>query len=156
MKFAELELRQITEETWKIVLGEELQLSARPSTAGKVEDSIAACAEITGDWQLAVVLNCPVAAARQAAATMFGTTGTDKRPEDLQDAICELINIIAGNVKGVLSGFSHLSLPNLVKGMDVKLMFPRYVLLSEVHFTFEGQPLCVMLLGKDKLSPRIQ
>jgi len=156
MRFAEVELRQITKETWKIVLDEELELSSQPRTPGKIEDSIAACAQITGDWRLAVVLNCSIAAARQAATAMFSTPQADEKPEDIQDAMCELIDIIAGNIKGLLSGSCHLSLPNLVKGQDFKLMFPRHLLFSEAHFTYRGEPVCVMLLGEDKLSARAQ
>jgi chemotaxis protein CheX len=156
MKFAETELRQITEETWRIVLEEELELASQPATPEKIEDSIGACAQIAGDWQLAVVLNCSRAAARYAATAMFATTQADEKPEDIQDTMCELINIIAGNIKGVLSGISHLSLPYLVKDQDFKLMFPRHMLLSEVHFTYRGELLCVALLGEDKLSARFQ
>jgi chemotaxis protein CheX len=156
MKFAEAELRQITEETWRIVLEEELELASQPETPGKIEDSIGACAQIAGDWQLAVVLNCSIAAARHAATAMFATTRADEKPEDIQDTMCELINIIAGNIKGVLSGISHLSLPYLVKDQDFKLMFPHHMILSELHFTYRGELLCVMLLAEDKLSERVQ
>ena len=156
MKFAEVELRQITEDTWKIVLEEELELSSPPVTPAAIEDSIAACAHITGDWQLAVVLTCTITAARQAAIVMFATTQAEEKPDDIQDAMCELINIIAGNIKGVLSGSSHLAFSNLVKGQDFKLLFPRHLLLSEVHYTYRGEPLCVRLLGEDRLSARVQ
>ena len=135
MKFAEQEVRQIAEETWKIILGEELEPTMKRITPGEIEDSMAACAQITGDWQLAVVLYCSSSLARHAAAVMFGADDGKISAEDVNDAMCELINIIAGNVKGVLSGSSHLALPNLVKGQDFKLMFPRHVLLSEAHFT---------------------
>jgi CheY-specific phosphatase CheX len=152
MKFAEVELRQIAEETWKIVLEEHLEHQLHFIAPENIEDSIAACAQITGDWQLAVALICPVSAAWHAATAMFATVEAEQRPEDVEDAMCELINIISGNVKGVLSGSSHLSLPSLVKGMDFKLMFPRHLLLSEIHFAYRGEPVCVMLLGEDKLA----
>lgn len=156
MKFAEAELRQITEETWRIVLGEELDGCLIAGVPIDIKDSIAACAQITGDWQLAVVLQCPIALARHVATIMFGTEQENGSPEDIQDAMCELINIIAGNIKGVLSGSSHLSLPNLVKGQDFKLMFPRHILLSEAGYLYEGQPLLVKVLGKDSLATRLQ
>ena len=152
MKFAEVELRQITEETWKIILAEGLELSSQPGTPGKFEDSIAACAQITGDWRLAVVLNCPSAAARQAATAMFATAQADEKAEDVQDAMCELVNIIAGNVKGLLSGNNCLSLPSLVKGSDFRFDFPRHILLAEAWFEFNSQPVLVRLLGEDRLA----
>lgn len=151
MKFAENELRQITEETWQIVLGEELQCSTTLVAPSQMKKCMAACAQIAGDWQLAVILYCSADIARRAAALMFGAEGAKVSTEDVHDAVCELINIIAGNIKGTLSGSSHLSLPNLVKGEDFKLLFPRHVLLSESHFTYQGDPLLVMLLGHDRL-----
>ena len=154
MKFAENELRQITEETWQIILGEELQGTSAQITPSQINQCIAACAQIAGDWQLAVVLYCSADVARNAAGVMFDAEGVTVSNEDIHDAICELINIIAGNIKGALSGSSHLSLPNLVRGKDFKLMFPRHVLLSECHFIYRGEPLLVMLLGEDALAAR--
>ena len=71
MKFAEHEVRQIAEETWNIILGEELEPAMKRITPGEIEDSMAACAQITGDWQLAVVLYCSSALARHVATVMF-------------------------------------------------------------------------------------
>ncbi len=154
MKFAEHEVRQIAEDTWKIVLGEELEPATKRITPGEIEDSMAACAQIAGDWQLAVVLYCSSALARHVATVMFGTDEKETSTADVNDAMCEMINIIAGNIKGVLSGSSHLALPNLVKGQDFNLMFPRHVLLSEVDFTCNGQPVLVVVLGEDKIAAR--
>ena len=154
MKFAEHEVRQIAAETWKIILGEELEPAMKRITPDEIEDSMAACAQITGDWQLAVVLYCSSALARHAATVMFGAEEETTSAEDVNDVMCELINIIAGNVKGVLSGSSQMSLPNLVKGQDFKHMFPRHVLLSEADFTCNGQPVLVIVLGEDRIAAR--
>ncbi len=154
MKFAENELRQITEDTWKIVLGEELEVSSGTFTAKEIPDSIATCEHITGDWELAVVLYCSVKLARNAATIMFGADEANMTIDDIHDAMCELINIIAGNIKGILNGSTHLALPSLIKGHDFKLMFPRHVLLSEACFSYRDEPILVMLLGEDKLASR--
>ena len=153
MKFAENELRQITEDTWRIVLGEELQVSAGPFTTKKILDCIAVCAHIAGDWELAVVLYCSAEVARNAASIMFGADEASTTTDDVHDAMCELINIIGGNIKGILSGSSHLALPSLVKGQDFRLMFPRHVVLSEANFVYRQEPILVMLLGEDRLAP---
>jgi hypothetical protein len=152
MKFAEAELRQITEETWRVVLGEEIQLCSKPAAPGEITDSIAVFAQITGNWQLAVVMYCSTTLARHAAARVFGDNEKATSIDDTCDTLCELVNIISGNIKGLLSGASHLSLPNLVKGQDFRLIFPRHVLLSEAAFTYENEHLLVMLLGEDKMG----
>lgn len=152
MKFAESELKQITEETWKIVLGEDLEHLDGPILPMQMDEPVAACAQIVGDWQLGVLLYCPIALARHAAQVMFGIAKEDATTEDVQDVLCELINIISGNIKGVLSGSNRLSLPHIVNGSDFHVRFPRHVLLSEAAFAYEGQPLVVRLLGEDRLS----
>jgi len=156
MKFAQTELKQITEETWKIVLGEELEHRSDAVLPAQMDQPIAACAQIVGDWQLGVLLYCPMTLARHAAEVMFGVAKNSASMEDVQDVLCELINIIAGNIKGVLSGSNRLSLPHLVNGSDFQLRFPRHVLLSEASFAYDGQPLVVRLLGEGRLSESIE
>jgi len=50
MKFAETELRQIAEDTWRFVLGEELAPRAQTIASDDIDDCIAAAAQIAGDW----------------------------------------------------------------------------------------------------------
>lgn len=156
MKFAETELRQIAEDTWRIVLGEELEPRAQAIAPAEIDDCIAGTAQITGDWQLALVIYGPAAVARRVATVMFSLDNEPPMVEDVQDAMGELVNILAGNVKGVLSGSSHLCFPKLVSGQDLKPMFPRHVRLSEIAFTYIGEPVVVMLLGEDKLATRLE
>jgi len=154
MRFAETELKQITEATWKVVLSEELETSHVAVPPSEMESPLAACAQIGGDWQLGVLLYCSKALAQNAAGVMFFIEAAKTTAADVQDTLCELINIIAGNVKGVLSGNNHLSLPRVVDGSDFSLRFPRHVLLGEVTFCHRGEPLMVRLLGEDNVMPR--
>jgi len=94
--------------------------------------------------------------ARRGAAIILDLGAEQPRVEDVHDAMGELINIIAGNVNGVLSGSNHLSLPAIIHGNDFKLRFPRHVLLSEVAFSHGGEPVVVILLGEDKLGVRLE
>jgi chemotaxis protein CheX len=119
-----------------------------------MDQPVAACAQIVGDWQLMVLLYCPLGLARHAAEVMLGVAKGGATTDDVQDVLCELINIISGNIKGVLSGSNRLSLPHIVNGSDFQLRFPRHVLLSEASFAYDGQPLVVRLLGEDRLATR--
>jgi chemotaxis phosphatase CheX-like protein len=101
---------------------------------------------------LVVWLYCPYALARHAAGVMFDVTKDSATTDDVKDVLCELINIIAGNIKGVLSGSNRLSLPHIVSGSDLQLRFTRHVLLSETSFILDSQPLVVSLLGEGRLS----
>jgi chemotaxis protein CheX len=156
MQFDDSQLKQITEDTWRLVVGEELGPGAISVEIASIEESIAACAQIVGAWNLAAVLYCSTILARHAVAQMSDGTPESVTTEDIQDTMCELINIIAGNIKGALSDSSFLSLPSAVKGSDFRLRFPRHVLLSEVSFQSNGQPLLVRLLGEDKAAAQIE
>ena len=153
MKFAESELKQITAETWKILLGEELQHLSGPLLPSQMDNPLAACAQIVGDWQLGVIIYCPMALARHAAATMLGIDQEQVSTADVHDVLRELINIVAGNVKGLLSGANLLSLPKIVKGSDFQPRFVRQVELGEACFTSQSMPLLVRLLGEDRPAP---
>lgn len=155
MKFAETELRQITQDTWRIVLDEEVEV-CEESSSDTMPEPIAACAQISGDWQLAIVLRCSEELAQGFAATLFSLDQSAVTVADTHDAMCELINIVAGNVKGVLNGSSHLSLPNLVRGQDFSLMFPRHVVLGELTFSSRGKPFVMTVLGEDRLQERLR
>lgn len=74
MKFAETELWQITEDTWRTVLGEKIE--------------------------------------PPAASAMFALDSVQPTGEDVHAAMCELVSIVAGNVKVVLSGFESAILPD--------------------------------------------
>ena len=154
MRFAENEVRQITEDTWRIVLGEELEVPAEQVAPTDIEDSIAAYTQIAGDWLLAVVLYCSIRLARHVASVMFGACEADMNSDDIHDAMSELINIVSGNIKSILSGSSRLALAKVVEGDDVKALFPCHILLSEVNLICGDEPIVVMLVGEDKLAPR--
>ena len=154
MRFAQSELREITESVWTSLLGIELQPGPEEVDPSGMQRPMASCVQITGGWQAAVVLYCPTGLALRAAAIMFGVDEQTVAADDIQDVMCELVNIIGGNIKGMLSGSCNICLPTLVQGLDYKLIFPRHLLLSRVSFDCEGQPLLVMLLGEDKSPSR--
>ncbi len=153
MEFAVEEIRQITESVWTSTLGMPIEPRAdmKPS---EMEHAIAACIQITGGWQAVIALYCPARLARSAAAAMFGVSDEAVTPDDLQDVMCELVNIIGGNVKGMLEGSCQISLPALVEGLNYSLIFPRHMLLSNATFQCQDQPLIVMFLGADKSRSR--
>lgn len=149
MEFAVEEIRQITESVWTSTLGMPIEPRAamKPS---EIEHAMAACIQITGGWQAVVVLYCPARLVRRAAAAMFGMSDEAATPDDLQDVMCELVNIIGGNVKGMLEGPCHISLPAFIEGLNYRLVFPRHMLLGNATFQCQDQPLIVMFLGEDK------
>jgi CheY-specific phosphatase CheX len=67
--------------------------------------------DITGPWQGKVALAVPATSAPEFAAAMLGTSSSQVTVEDAADALCELVNMIGGQVKGTLATGCRLSLP---------------------------------------------
>jgi chemotaxis protein CheX len=71
---------------------------------------------INGAWRGTIEVECSRPLALRAAASMLGSGVDDVSSKDLKDALGELTNIIGGNIKSLLPGPSHLSLPAVWEG----------------------------------------
>ena len=70
---------------------------------------------IRGGWAGVVVLEMGSATAEEAARVMLDLDAADDAaPEEVADAVGELVNIIGGNVKSLLPSASTLGLPQVV------------------------------------------
>lgn len=81
------------------------------------ERAMVACVQITGGWSGAVLVSCSPGFASLAAKTIFACPGQPSLDEE-RDAIGELGNMIAGNLKALLPGPSFLALPTVGDGVD--------------------------------------
>lgn len=105
------EITQIAAEVWSSFLGLELV----PTTDDGVVPPwsvMSAVVRITGEWNGAVVLECSKAHAVAAAALMFTVPHVEVTLAQACDALGELGNIVAGNLKSLLPAPSVLSLPS--------------------------------------------
>lgn len=140
----ESELHQFTSDTWATVLGLDLEPTGRafqPST-----DTVTGCVQVSGGWRGAVVLVCPVPLAKRVAAVMFDLPPDGADAEFQSDAIGELVNILGGNVKAMLPGPSHLSLPAVAHGTQYAVRIPGGECVAEGVFECEGQPFLIAVV----------
>lgn len=153
MDFAEQEICQLTESIWSSVLGMDVARSANEVTLGAGERFLTGCVQITGEWEGAVILHCSAELAHLVGAIMFDVEPGDGTDDDVQDALGELTNMIAGNVKALLPGICYLSLPAVVEGQSYRLIVPGSHLVSQVPFECRSEPFTVMLLERDEEQP---
>lgn len=66
---------------------------------------------ISGGWKGSITISSSDELSRRIAAAMFRKDRDSVEPRDITDALTELTNIIAGNIKAILPGPSQLSLP---------------------------------------------
>lgn len=152
MQFLETEIRQITAMVWASMLERELQPGT--FTDGQISPKLMLMGSVhlRGDWEGAVSLNCSATLARQLAAIMFDIPEHSTTPEQTQDVLGELANIVGGNIKGLLPLPSQLSLPAVTEGVDYLALLPGGQVVSKVAFECLGEPMLVVLL-KHEPSP---
>lgn len=136
---------EIAQSIWETVfvvpleVGSGGMLGPDPAMTGSVQ--------IDGAWQGAVMLQCPQVLATMLTALLFQGEGPPP-PEEVRDAMGELTNMFAGNVKALLPQPSRISLPTVAFGADYELTVVGTRAVATVSFTCEGSPLTVTLLER--------
>ncbi len=102
------DLAEVTRMVFESTLGSEL-LPAGPTPSAP--DAQRWLVDISGPTPARVWLDVPDQLAKTAAAVMLGICFDDANADDAGEAIAELTNMIGGNIKGLMPGPSHLSLP---------------------------------------------
>lgn len=110
------DLQSIMDDCWSTFLGNVDPLEPVAPTDLPLPTWSAAIT-VTGGWQALVLMQFSEAAAAAVAQRMLGL-GPDEAPspEDLSDALGELVNVVGGNVKSLMPGPSQLSLPLVAQG----------------------------------------
>ena len=134
----------ITQDVWSSFTGtaigsasEEVALDAGDVTVGRVS--------VTGPWQGCVLLACPTELARNAASAMFDLPAEQLTDDEVADALGELTNMIAGNLKSLLPGPSRLSMPAVMVGASSTVRMPHAVLVNTVLLVCKDLALTVSI-----------
>jgi len=145
MQVAESELVGIVERVWES-LG--ISLDRIADVSFQTERTMTAVVQITGAWQGAATVRCASELANQISASMFGVEPGAASREEVQDALGELANMIAGNFKVLLPTGCQLSLPAVVEGCDYRVEVPGTHPLIALVFVSLNQPFQVGLLER--------
>jgi chemotaxis protein CheX len=132
MDFLEEQIIKVTEDIWKTVMG--LEIKVADEDLGSEKEQIAGFIQIMGAWDGTVILDCDKELSGLLASLIFSTPKDKISDEEILDALGELVNIIAGNLKAHLPQPCHLSLPAAVGGWDYTLRFPGSQEVSQVVF----------------------
>lgn len=105
-------VRLIVNDIWS----EMFDLTAVPVSActpsGNDTDAVRASVVLSGEWSAEVLLRCSPELARTVARRMFAIAAEDTVDQSLvDDALGEVVNMIAGNTKVLFPATSNLSLP---------------------------------------------
>jgi chemotaxis protein CheX len=142
------DIAKYTESIWKNILGLDVQTSETPMKADALDNTLASCVHIMGEWQGTVTLHCPATLARRAASIMFSLKEEETQLPEIQDALGELANMTGGNLKALFPEPCYLSLPTVaVTNFDLRV--PGTELMAMVSFRCENKPFTVSVLKKN-------
>jgi len=141
----EADLADITNTIWATLF--EHALERGDDDLVGAESTVTSIVHIEGAWQGAVILRCPQLLGATLTSEMLGG---DSAPtfDDIRDALGELTNMVAGNLKAMLPAPSSISLPAVVLGSDYEVDVPGASVIARVSFVCDGQPVVVMLVHR--------
>ena len=135
---------QMVEDLFSIMLGipalQSPPSADGPSAEGPGEDALQATVRISGQWNAEVKVVASMTLIERIASTMFSIDLNELEEEEKVDALGEAVNVIGGNVKGVLNGDCNLSLPCVGKPFDNEC--PNRLIAS---YDCEREPLIIEL-----------
>jgi chemotaxis protein CheX len=141
----EADLDDITRTIWGTLFEHAIERS--DCTLTGVESTVTSIVHIDGAWRGAVMLRCPQALGAALTAEMLRSE-TEPTFDDIGDALGELTNMVAGNLKALLPAPSTISLPAVVFGSDYELDVPNTTVVARVPFICDGQPVVVILVQR--------
>ena len=136
----EYTLAQVASNVCEVMLG----LSFSPVLV-RIADNhrLVASVQISGESFARVEIETVRDVARCIASRMFSTEPEALDEADLRDALGEVVNMVGGNLKGILSGEFDLSLPTIE---DREMPIPKSKDAVAVGVTCEGFPFVVRVV----------
>lgn len=139
-------LEQIAQSVFSTMLGTEL---FRAETAEyEFVPAITASVHIVGEWTGCVVISLSQESAKAAAAQFLAIASESVTSEDEVDAVAEITNMIGGNLKSVLPGPSHLSIPSVFNGDAVGIRMDSVIEIESLYLASEFGVMRVRLFEK--------
>ncbi len=145
------DLAEITRSIWSTLFEPPLERADMWQPGG--DSSVTSVVRIDGGWHGALVFRCPMALAAELASAMFRGDGPADE-EDVSDAMGELANMMAGNVKALLPEPCAISLPSVAFGRVGELDLAGAVPVATAAFICMGHPFVVALVrGLQETNP---
>ncbi|HTG46460.1 MAG TPA: chemotaxis protein CheX [Actinomycetota bacterium] len=125
------DIGQIVTDIWTTMLGFPVASRSDPVDVNG-DRNLSASVQISGGWDGTVLVSCPEQLARRAAAAMFDAE--EASDEEMRDALGEIANMTAGNVKSHIEAYCRLSLPMVAEGKELLISIPGSTVVAEAAF----------------------
>jgi len=125
-----------------------LSLEIWPDTAATdlPVEVVTAAVYFAGDWKGAVLIECTTSQAYDFTAHLFSSAPPESMNDDARDALGELANMVAGNLKSVLPGGVGISMPSVVEGKNYSLKICGGNLSTRLRFQSPLGPFSIILV----------
>jgi chemotaxis protein CheX len=101
----------------------------------------------TDPWQGALFVECAINLAFAFTSRLMGIETPTAVDEDVCDAMGELANMIAGNLKALMPANVGISIPSIVRGHDYAVRLRGGTVLSKTAFESEVGSFRLTLIG---------
>jgi chemotaxis protein CheX len=135
---------QVVEMVFQTMLG--LEVEPHPKPWDRSFNMVTAAVYFAGPWNGAVLLECTQPQACRFAQLLMSIETPDTLNEDVRDALGELANMLAGNLKAVLPHGTVLSMPSVIEGADYSLQMCGKKSLERVPFACAQETFGVTLV----------
>ena len=147
MTITQNDLWQLTSAIWGSTLGLEVQPIPWPDLSEQGAGIVIGQVKIIGDWLGTVLLECSEGLAQKIARIMFHLDSDEPRHEDVRDALAEITNITAGNLKSLAGGHCHLSMPQVTEPVNGQPTAPENAVITRQAFDCQGELFLVTVLA---------
>ena len=144
MEFKTTDISEIVTDIWTAMLGFPVQLRTEP--ADGEPGLVSARVTITGEWDGALVVNCPEHLSREVATAMLQVEDAQLTMGTVFDAVGEVANMTAGNVKNLIEGLCRLTTPMVTDEADLSVPDEDSEKVFEAAFDCRDQAFSVTIL----------
>ena len=145
MDFSTEALGQIVTDIWTSMLGFPVEARGEPIDVNGARH-LSASVQISGGWEGTVLVSCPEGLAQRVAGVMFDTESASD--DEIRDALGEIANMTAGNVKALVESYCRLSLPMVAEGRELAISIPGSKVVAQATFDCGEDPLSVEVFEK--------
>jgi chemotaxis protein CheX len=133
------------QEVFSLMLGERLDAAPEPAPIHSLD--VTAMVGLAGSLCGLLTLRCSSRSAALMATKMLGVDGAGAKAQ-MEDAVGEVCNMVAGNFKNKISGIGDgckLSVPTVITGSNYCLCTLANNYTMEINLLFLGNPLVISL-----------
>ncbi|GGF23120.1 hypothetical protein GCM10011611_31520 [Aliidongia dinghuensis] len=131
-------------EVWRGFLGVELVPRFDEPAHEPPESSVSGCVTLKGAWYGGIIVTLPGSLGVMVTRSVLALD--DPQPEDVQDVVGELANMMAGRLKHQLPPDTQISLPMVATGDHFHLSIPGARVAMELDFAVEETPLRIRFI----------